>query len=170
MIDCTRSGRLAGLKSSRTRVCERGRSGDFLRAWAIGRLPAPVGGGLFLLCTFVSFVVNEVQMLEPRRTQRYTKEPHRNSSGVPLGHVDGFPELNFSLTAGRRFFSLQLCGDAQRLYFLLNSDNFLLFHSKHFQGIFHWGTPSSSLPTSTIHWEPTLDHPVAARNITKVHI
>ena len=26
------------------------------------------------LCTFVSFVVKEVQMLEPQRTQRYTKE------------------------------------------------------------------------------------------------
>jgi hypothetical protein len=26
------------------------------------------------LCTFVSFVVDEVQMLEPQRTRRYTKE------------------------------------------------------------------------------------------------
>ena len=28
----------------------------------------------FPLCTFVSFVVDEVQMLEPQRTRRYTKE------------------------------------------------------------------------------------------------
>jgi hypothetical protein len=27
-----------------------------------------------LLCTFVSFVVDELQLLEPQRTQRYTKE------------------------------------------------------------------------------------------------
>jgi hypothetical protein len=26
------------------------------------------------LCTFVSFVVDEVQMLEPQRTRRYTKD------------------------------------------------------------------------------------------------
>jgi hypothetical protein len=54
---------------------------------------------MFPLCTFVSFVVDEVQMLEPQRTRRFTKEAFKESCqtflrrrpsnpGVRFGHAD----------------------------------------------------------------------------------
>jgi hypothetical protein len=37
------------------------------------------------LCTFVSFVVDELQMLEPQRTRRYTKEDVKDGAArLPL--------------------------------------------------------------------------------------
>ena len=54
-----------------------------------------------------------------------------------LGHLDGLAGLNFSVADGWRFFSQQLRGNPQRFYFLSHSYDFLLFHAKHFKGVFH---------------------------------
>src|SRR5271157_4287761 len=71
------------------------------------------------LCTFVSFVVDELQMLEPQRTQRYTKEecrwPARVDARACMGNVIGgslgttfnfMRKLRIALVLGFLFFAV----------------------------------------------------------------
>ena len=53
-----------------------------------------------------------------------------------LRHVDDSTELNFSVAGGRTFFSKQLGCNPWRLYFLFDSQYFLLFHSEYSKGFF----------------------------------